>query len=276
MQRKMGGWEICQYKVKPVFRLTELQTVALVTTNLSVHLLYFCWVYLRKAIQVQRSCRADLLLLTHPPFLSQCSNARSYTSTHLIRRFTKRWATTSPAIQEALPRLSDQLIVHNSRVQLKCDGTRWRTVGEVKGKLANGVGSQYPSLPRNLVYPALLPLMRTSRLPVVDWTEAPADLNGLVRFAERQNLVSARVPSHFKRSLPRFSLNTTESPYFRTPIHSELGGVQWQDDSQMICKQVCVAYPRSYCDTPPTECKSGIRQKLRNASKEMYLQLCQQ
>ena len=31
------------------------------------------------------------------------------------------------------------------RVQLKCDGTLWRTWGEVKGKLANGVGSQYPS-----------------------------------------------------------------------------------------------------------------------------------
>ena len=30
----------------------------------------------------------------------------------------------------------------------------------------------------------------------------PADLNRLVRFAERRNLVSARVPSHFKRSLP--------------------------------------------------------------------------
>ena len=26
-----------------------------------------------------------------------------------------------------------------------CDGTRWRTGGEVKGKVANGVGSQYPS-----------------------------------------------------------------------------------------------------------------------------------
>ena len=40
--------------------------------------------------------------------------------------------------------------------------------------------------------------MRTPRLPVVDWTDAPAHLNGLVRFAERRNLVSARVPSHFK------------------------------------------------------------------------------
>jgi hypothetical protein len=31
------------------------------------------------------------------------------------------------------------------RVQLKGDGTRWRTGGEVKGKLANVVGSQYSS-----------------------------------------------------------------------------------------------------------------------------------
>jgi len=58
------------------------------------------------------------------------------------------------------------------------------------------------TLPRNMLYPALLPLMPTPRLPVVDWTDAPADLNGLVLFAERRNLVSARVASHFKRSLP--------------------------------------------------------------------------
>jgi hypothetical protein len=44
-----------------------------------------------------------------------------------------------------------------------------------------------------MVYPALLPLMRTPRLPAVDWTDAPADLNGLVRFAKRRTLVSARV-----------------------------------------------------------------------------------
>jgi hypothetical protein len=62
-------------------------------------------------------------------------------------------------------------IFYACRFQLKCDGTRWRTGGEVKGKLANGVGSQYPS--HYLVYPALLPLMRTPRLPVVDWTDAP-------------------------------------------------------------------------------------------------------
>ena len=30
-------------------------------------------------------------------------------------------------------------------MQLQCEGTSLRTGGEVKGKLANGVGSQYPS-----------------------------------------------------------------------------------------------------------------------------------
>jgi hypothetical protein len=38
----------------------------------------------------------------------------------------------------------------------------------------------------------LIPLMRTPRLPAVDWTDTPADLNGLVHFAKRRNLVSAR------------------------------------------------------------------------------------
>ena len=45
-------------------------------------------------------------------------------------------------------------------------------------------------------------LIRTPRLPVVDWTDPPPpDLNGLVRFAERPNLVSACVPSRFERAL---------------------------------------------------------------------------
>ena len=75
----------------------------------------------------------------------------------------------------------------------------------MKGKQANGVGSQYNStLPRNVVCPALLPLLlliRTTRLPVVDCTDAPTDLNGLVRFGERRILVSARVPSRSARAI---------------------------------------------------------------------------
>jgi len=58
------------------------------------------------------------------------------------------------------------------------------------------------ALYRKTVYPALLPLTRTHRLPAADWTETPADLNGLICFAERPNLVSAHVPSRFERALP--------------------------------------------------------------------------
>jgi len=57
------------------------------------------------------------------------------------------------------------------------DGMRWRTGGEVKGKHASGVGSQQScTLPQNMVYPALqpiLPQMCAPRLPVVDWTDPP-------------------------------------------------------------------------------------------------------
>jgi hypothetical protein len=73
-----------------------------------------------------------------------------------------------------------------------------------------------------MVYPALLPLMRRARLPVVDWTDAPTDLNGLVLFAERRNLVSARVPSHFKRSLRRSIYKTFVFPLPRFPAFCSL------------------------------------------------------
>jgi len=36
------------------------------------------------------------------------------------------------------------------------------------------------TLPPNVVYPTLLKLMNTPRLPAVDWTDAPTGLNGLV------------------------------------------------------------------------------------------------
>jgi len=66
----------------------------------------------------------------------------------------------------------------SGRAQLKPDGTWWCMVGEVKGKHASGMGSQWScTLPQNMVYPALLPLlllMRTPRLPVVDRTPPPS------------------------------------------------------------------------------------------------------
>jgi hypothetical protein len=103
-------------------------------------------------------------------------------------------------------------------VQLKCDGTQWHTGGEVKGKLANGVGSWYPShyLGTWCIqhYYQQWKLMCTPRLPVVGWTDTPADLNGLVCFTERRNLVSVRVPSHFKCSLHMYAILRTNLSCF--------------------------------------------------------------
>jgi len=93
-----------------------------------------------------------------------------------------------------------------------------------EGETGEWSGKLIPfTLTRNMVYPALLPLMRTSRLPVVDWNDAPADWNGLVRFAERRNLVSARVPSHFNWPLllgnhAAFPYGLTSRPGFATSL----------------------------------------------------------
>ena len=57
------------------------------------------------------------------------------------------------------------------------------------------------TLPWNMVYPALLMLMRTPRLPAVDWTDSPTNLNGLVSFGERRTLVSARVPTRSTQAI---------------------------------------------------------------------------
>jgi len=51
-----------------------------------------------------------------------------------------------------------------------------------------------------------------------------ADLNGLVRFAERRNLVPARVPSHFNWPLPGQSLGVKSHgtwPWPPTPIQRQ-------------------------------------------------------
>jgi len=68
--------------------------------------------------------------------------------------------------------------------------------------------------PPNVVYPALLKLMRTPRLPAVNWTDAPTDLNGLVRFWERRNLVSARVPSRSSRAVTANRCTVQQIGYF--------------------------------------------------------------
>jgi len=72
--------------------------------------------------------------------------------------------------------------------------------------------------PPNVDYAPLLKLMHTPRLPAVEWTDAPTDLNGLVRFGERRNLVSAHVPSCSARAIPCVSINLIFFPKFQITL----------------------------------------------------------
>ena len=101
-----------------------------------------------------------------------------------------------------------------------------------------------------MVYPALLRLMSTPRLPVLDWTDAPADLNGLVRFAERRNLVSARVPSHFKRSQTRnvgMRLPVVASPTNNTAQRTSRLPYFLKHDSSIVAKLVLLLWNWQFC-----------------------------
>jgi hypothetical protein len=118
---------------------------------------------------------------------------------------------------------------------LKCDGPRWRAGGELKGKLANGVDSQYPS--HYLGTWCIQHYYRWcahTRLPVLDRTDAPADLNGLVRSAERRNLVSARVPSHFNWPVLIF----VRGSFDPRPILRSEGLCQWRENFAHSCSSL--------------------------------------
>ena len=69
----------------------------------------------------------------------------------------------------------------------------------MRGKLANGMGNQYSHTTSERGVSSI-----TNADAHTSAASSPADLNGLVRFFERRNLVSAHVPSHFKRSLINF------------------------------------------------------------------------
>jgi len=113
-----------------------------------------------------------------------------------------------------------------------------------EGETGECSGQPVPfTLTQNMVYPALLPLMRTPRLPVVDWTDAPADLNRLVRLAERRNLVSARVPSHFNWPLQLLIFYTVAvilpfqsriNNVYRSTVHFEIYSVHTPTNALFI------------------------------------------
>jgi hypothetical protein len=67
----------------------------------------------------------------------------------------------------------------------------------------------------------------------------PADLNGLVRFAERRNLVSARVPSHFNWPLLMFDSSCLSVRPSVCIYKSEIGGTNFKTF------EIFATYPRT-------------------------------
>ena len=189
-----------------------------------------CWT--RGYCGIARHCglpydtpKGTLLLCTAPNHITRlctislnCSHAcKQFSTSHCAapRKGEKMWSSLLPAqfivpdnacllFSRFLPyayqvnsllELVRKLVAHGDAREGKWRGN-WRM---------EWVASTLTPSP-NVVCPALLKLMRTPRLPAVDWTKAPTDLNGLVRFGETRNLVSARVASRSARAIP---INTT-------------------------------------------------------------------
>jgi len=98
---------------------------------------------------VCRGWGVDLLLFSRGCWRKHDSETRNMWSSSQTKINSVTCASCWDLYTRILLRCTDQWMLsgynHWRRVQLKRNGTRWRTGGEVKGKLANGVGGQYPS-----------------------------------------------------------------------------------------------------------------------------------
>ena len=133
------------------------------------------------------------LELTAKASMAQPVSQTAVCSNGLIRPY-RLWGPIHSSGQWSSVELVRNLVAHGDAREGKWRGN-WRM---------EWVASTLTPRP-NVVYLALLKLMRTPRLPAVDCTDAPTDLNGLVRFGERRNLISARVPSRFARAIWGYS-----------------------------------------------------------------------
>ena len=79
----------------------------------------------------------------------------------------------------------------------------------------------------------------------------PADLNGLVRFAERRNLVSACVPSHFKCSLKLYLFSTNHITVYKPgntiPIYSHITTCLSPFETDLLKRQTMLVYTQCMC-----------------------------
>ena len=102
------------------------------------------------------------------------------------------------------------LVCVQGTLQLKCDGTRWRTGGGSEGGnwRMQWVASTLHTTSEHGVSSITTADAHTSAVPAVDWTDAPpppADLNGLVLFARRTKSGFCSCAITFQLALPRYN-----------------------------------------------------------------------
>jgi len=95
-------------------------------------------------------------------------------------------------------------VVSCVRVQLKYDGARW----SIRGKWRRIWRIEWVASTLHTTSEHGVSSITTADAHTSAELTSTADLNGLVRLAERRNLVSARVPSHFRRSLTHTAIKS--------------------------------------------------------------------
>ena len=90
-----------------------------------------------------------------------------------------------------------------------------------EGETGEWSGEPVPfTLPRNMRYPALLPLMRTPRLPVIDWTDAPRRFKWTRPFRRKTNSGFCTCAITFQLASTTFrvlSVNILMTPHASVP-----------------------------------------------------------
>jgi len=122
---------------RTVFKIWYAMWIRPLSNKISTRYVWLCSTYLYDCSAqlncarclIQYSCHGShWFTILQPSTNTQCSVHYRHYFSHC-----------PSSIHSVLP------LTGSGTLQLKCDGTQWRTGGEVKGKPANGVGSQYPS-----------------------------------------------------------------------------------------------------------------------------------
>jgi hypothetical protein len=127
-KRSRHSWTLCEGRTVSVFKITTQKFLVICESLVSVILRLFRGIFLISTFLLGM-LPLDFIKIMY--FSSHSIKSRGFT----ICKYLKFWGLRSSGMLRGVV----------ERVQLKCDGTRWRRAGEVKGKLTNVVGSQYSS-----------------------------------------------------------------------------------------------------------------------------------